>query len=785
MADTQTKESQASEQKPQDSQFNDDNKDQKQKGAAEEAKSKKRKPFLLIAGVVIGVLALFFGIRAYLFNRVHVSTDDAYVTGDLVNVSPQISGTLNRLFVQEGDHVKKGELIALIDPSGPVASLRQAQANYEAAMSQVPAAKQNLSYQKLSTEAAVKKAQSALESSKSKEAGAQAQVSLTSGTFSNQIQQSKAQVKAAAAQYQQSQSQVLSSKASRDTYSQAVQTAQDAQSNYEQQIVTAQRALDSSYSRAEAAAALAQKAVKDLARMEALYAGDAVSAQSLDQARATAQNAAAQLQAAQADAKQSASQVESAKRAASQAQSQVEQAKKSVLQADAQVAASVNSAKASAEQVKVAQASLGVAEAGSYQLPIEQSNLNSVGQMVGEAEADVAAAQSGQAQVNAREEAVKTAQAQAAQAKAAYTNAEITLNDTKIWAPTSGDVVRKDSNEGSILSPGSTIVTLSEGTYVWVTANFKETQLADVRPGEPAEVEVDAFPGVVFKGHVRDITAATGSSTALLPPDNATGNFTKVVQRVPVRIELVPASQGDDKKYGTTEQIDNLKQGMSVTATIDTSHKDDFNSNTSGQSGPARISNGDGKRLNGSSQGGGSPQSGMDGTGNSAGGMGSQGQANPGVSNGSSPGTGDMNGTNPGNNSQPNPSSPQPMNGSNSSAPNLSHPGMGSPGATGQPRTVTGTTGPGTSSPGMNSSGAGSTPLGNSPQTTPIPSSGGKSPGPGVPGSNAAGSGQTHSSQGSQGASGSAAGVGGNFGAGGAGAAGSGAAGGSSGAGGH
>ena len=95
---------------------------------------------------------------------------------------------------------------------------------------------------------------------------------------------------------------------------------------------------------------------------------------------------------------------------------------------------------------------------------------------------------------------------------------------------------------------------------VWVTANYKETQLGDVKPGQPVEVEVDAFPGKSFKGHVGSISAGTGSTFALLPPDNATGNFTKVVQRVPVKILLEPGQVN----------MDRLRTGMSVTATIET-----------------------------------------------------------------------------------------------------------------------------------------------------------------------------------------------------------------------
>lgn len=102
---------------------------------------------------------------------------------------------------------------------------------------------------------------------------------------------------------------------------------------------------------------------------------------------------------------------------------------------------------------------------------------------------------------------------------------------------------------------------------VWVTADFKENHLANVRPGEDAEVEVDAFPGKIFRGKVQSIICTTGPSDALLPADNATGNFTKVVQRVPIRITLIPSVQGGH--WASAYDISRLPQGASVTATID------------------------------------------------------------------------------------------------------------------------------------------------------------------------------------------------------------------------
>jgi membrane fusion protein (multidrug efflux system) len=142
-----------------------------------------------------------------------------------------------------------------------------------------------------------------------------------------------------------------------------------------------------------------------------------------------------------------------------------------------------------------------------------------------------------------------------------------------IAAPSDGMVVRKGVNVGAALTPGQTIITMTFGHDVWVTANFKETQLRGVKPGDPAEVEVDAIPGEVFKGVVVSVNEATGASTALLPPDNATGNFTKVVQRIPVKIALVAAGASERGKYATEQDIANLRQGMSVTATVDVSKR--------------------------------------------------------------------------------------------------------------------------------------------------------------------------------------------------------------------
>jgi membrane fusion protein (multidrug efflux system) len=143
--------------------------------------------------------------------------------------------------------------------------------------------------------------------------------------------------------------------------------------------------------------------------------------------------------------------------------------------------------------------------------------------------------------------------------QAALDLARTNLSYTRIVAPQDGIVGERKVRAGQLVSPGTQIVSLVE-RQVWVQANYRETQLQHIRTGDPAEIRVDAFPGLVLKGRVEQIAPASGSQFALLPPDNATGNFTKVTQRVPVKITL------EDRQSGT----ERLRPGLSVVATIRT-----------------------------------------------------------------------------------------------------------------------------------------------------------------------------------------------------------------------
>ena len=149
-------------------------------------------------------------------------------------------------------------------------------------------------------------------------------------------------------------------------------------------------------------------------------------------------------------------------------------------------------------------------------------------QQQGGATAGIAGAESG----------VKQAQARVQSMRAALESARLQLDYTSIIAPVSGTVAKRSVEPGQLLQPGQPLLTIVADTGVFVNANFKETQLAKIRMGAPVDVDVDAYDNCSVHGRVASISAATGSQFSLLPADNASGNFTKVVQRVPVRIRV-------------------------------------------------------------------------------------------------------------------------------------------------------------------------------------------------------------------------------------------------------
>ncbi len=174
---------------------------------------------------------------------------------------------------------------------------------------------------------------------------------------------------------------------------------------------------------------------------------------------------------------------------------------------------------------------------------------------VAQAQASLKNAQTGPQQIAIQKAKADQAAAMVEQARAQLEQAKLNLSYTKIIAPEAGIITRKSVEIGQNVSVGQNMMTLVSLDDVWITANFKETQLEHMRAGEHVQIEVDAYGGRKYDGKVTQIGGATGSVLSLFPPENATGNYVKVVQRIPVRIDLTDPKQNSDHL---------LRPGMSV-----------------------------------------------------------------------------------------------------------------------------------------------------------------------------------------------------------------------------
>ena len=216
----------------------------------------------------------------------------------------------------------------------------------------------------------------------------------------------------------------------------------------------------------------------------------------------------------------------------------------------ASAAADAQRAGADSARSQVAEAEAGV--------PAAESKLRQTRAAEQQANAELQSAQTAPQQVLATKARASAAEARVQQARANLAQAELNLQYATVKAPLRGVVSRKGINAGQVVQAGQPLLAIVDVDHVWVTANFKETQLRDMRAGQSASVDVDAYGGREYKGKVDSIAGATGARFSLLPPENATGNFVKVVQRVPVKIVLDP---GQDPEHL-------LRPGMSVTPTV-------------------------------------------------------------------------------------------------------------------------------------------------------------------------------------------------------------------------
>jgi len=407
----------------------------------------RRPVFLVIASIVL-LLALLLGVRYWAYARSHESTDDAFIDGHIVQVSPKVSGYVLKVYITDNQNVNAGDLLAELDPRDLQAKVDQAKA--------------------------------ALNSGLAQHKQAQTQVTLTQAT-------TRANVRQATAGVQQARSGVSGARAG--VASERHRTAQSSAG-----INTAEANMQQARAQLSAAQAEATRDNADVQRYQALFEKDEVSRQRLDQAIAAARTANAQ----------------------------VDAANEKVAAAEAQVSEARAATSAQAANTQRAESQVGAARA-----------------QVNEALGRLEQANTGPQQVAVSEAQAASAGANIEQLQAAVDEAELQLSYTKIFAPETGRVTRKSVEVGALLQVGQPMLAIVPGD-VWVTANFKENQVGNIRPGQPVDVTVDAFPGRIFRARVDSIQAGTGSRFSLIPPENATGSYVKVVQRVPVKIVFDP-----------------------------------------------------------------------------------------------------------------------------------------------------------------------------------------------------------------------------------------------------
>jgi membrane fusion protein (multidrug efflux system) len=394
---------------------------------------------LLVSLGLIG--ATFGGVAYYQWASTHEQTDDAYVDGHSSAISSRVGGTVLQSYIDDNQLVKKGDLLATLDPT-----------DYQIKVDQ--------------SKAAVDLSQKQLDQS-------HASVKQFSTTASAQSTSAQGDVASATAMINMAKSSVVQAQAGVDQQGQAIQSLK----------------------------AKLWQAQIDFKRYSDLYTKGAVSQEELDQARTT-------YTVAQADE-------QGGEQSLKQAQQKVQQAKDNLAQTFGQMTKS--------------KGSLQTAQASKDEAVVKQRDV------------DVSMAQLEQAQANLKE-------------------ATQNLSYTKIYSPIDGRVGRKNLEPGQRVDVGSSLCSIFEENP-WITANFKETQVGRMKPGQEVEIKIDSFGGRLFKGKIESIAPASGAKYALLPPENATGNFTKVVQRIPLKIVFDQQSAAD--------YLSRIAPGMSTDVTVD------------------------------------------------------------------------------------------------------------------------------------------------------------------------------------------------------------------------
>ena len=391
-----------------------------------------------IIGLIVFVVVVIGGYFIWQEMQKTESTDDAEIDGNVVAISARVAGHVSEVLVEDGQMVKKGDVLVKLDPKDFEIAIERAKADLNNELANLQSSRHD--------------------------------VPLTTATTSSTLN---------------------GAKSTRQDAAEAINYAA-------QQHNVAQARFSLAQANVKVAEANATKAAQDVERYKTLVAKDEISKQQYDQAVAASEAAKATV--------------------------------------DAQKAA-------------VVEAQHGV---GATAVAVEQARAK-----LGHAEAEVQNAMTGPQQVTITESQVAVAQAKVAQRQADLDQALLNLQYTTVLAPIDGVVGKKNINPGQNVAVGQQMMAIVPLDDLWVTANFKETQLKNMRVGQKVKLSVDAY-GRDYNGTVESIAGASGAKFSLLPPENATGNYVKVVQRIPVRIAFDPGQNADHL----------LRPGMSVVPSV-------------------------------------------------------------------------------------------------------------------------------------------------------------------------------------------------------------------------
>ncbi len=411
----------------------------------EPSRDKQKRPIKKIVLLLVLFISLvgagIIGARTWQFATSHQETEDAYVTGHQHQISSRVSGTVQEVLVDDNEHVRKGQVIAILDPDEFQVKVEQARARLESAVRRADADRVSIHYQETKANGTTNTAHGSVASATANISSAEASVT-----------EARAKIAIAESQLAEKEAELVRAKA-------------------------------------------------DFERYKVLQAEGAISSQQLDAARR-----------------------------------------------DYEVATSARNGKKD-----------GVAQARS-QLQQAVDGVSSARAQLRESEGKVQLAQADDVQTHVNVKQYDVSRAAIKEAETALREAELQLSYTKIVAPEDGRVGKKTVEVGQRVQPGQALLSVVSDE-MWVVANFKETQLEKMRPGQDVEIKVDSFPSHPFHGHVLNFSPGSGATFALLPPDNATGNFTKIVQRVPVKVVFDASSI---KEFKTR-----IVPGMSVVVTVE------------------------------------------------------------------------------------------------------------------------------------------------------------------------------------------------------------------------